>query len=231
MRRFRAQLVVLIASVAIVPSAAQDVARFVNLGFSDDSRVFMFAQYGVTRETATPYAEIYTVDVPDNTFINSGLASSEFDTPVGPGQDGLGALFTLLPQVRAVVSQYDVHHLRQGRLIYVFINGSEVRSRIEFRDFETDNTYAIELIQEARGSGASGSAAFSLNVRVNSPSGSVSSVQVGRPDLFRHGVNEYAISQVIVSPDGRSLVIVMQRNTEAETGVRQRYMVETVRLF
>ena len=231
MRRFRAQLVVLIASVAIVPSAAQDVARFVNLGFSDDSRVFMFAQYGVTRETATPYAEIYTVDVPDNTFISSGLASSEFDTPVGPGQDGLGALFTLLPRVRAVVSQYDVHHLRQGRLIYVFINGSEVRSRIEFRDFETDNTYAIELIQEARGSGASGSAAFSLNVRVNSPSGSVSSAQVGRPELFRHGVNEYAISQVIVSPDGRSLVIVIQRNTEAETGVRQRYMVETVRLF
>lgn len=191
----------------------------------------MFAQYGVTRETATPYAEIYTVDVPDNTFISSGLASSEFDTPVGPGQDGLGALFTLLPRVRAVVSQYDVHHLRQGRLIYVFINGSEVRSRIEFRDFETDNTYAIELIQEARGSGASGSAAFSLNVRVNSPSGSVSSAQVGRPELFRHGVNEYAISQVIVSPDGRSLVIVIQRNTEAETGVRQRYMVETVRLF
>ena len=231
MYRFRAQLVVLIALIAITPLVAEDVARFVNLGFSDDSRVFMFAQYGVTRETATPYAEIYTVDVPDNTFIRSGLASNEFDTPVGPGQDGLGALFALLPRVRGVVSQYNVHHLRQGRLIYVLINGSEARRQIEFRDFETGNTYAIELIQEARGSGASGSAAFYLNVQVTSATEHVSSAQVGRPDLFRSGVNEYVISQVIVSPNERSLVIVMQRNTEAETGVRQRYMVETVRLF
>lgn len=231
MRMFRTQLFLLISFIAITPLAADDVARFVNLGFSNDSRVFMFAQYGIARETAAPYAEIFTVDVPNNTFIRSGLASDEFDSPVGPGQDGLGALFAVFPQVRSVVSQYNIHHVRQGRLIYVFINGSEVRDRIQFRDFETGNAYAIELIQESRGSGESGSAAFYLDVQVTPTSGRTSSTQVGRPGFFRRGVNEYAISQVIVSPDERSLVIVMQRNTDTDAGVRQRYMVETVRLF
>ena len=89
---------VLILSV-LVPLAAGDVANFVNLGFSEDSSVCMFGQYGVIDGEERPYAEIYTVNVHKNAFVPNGVTKKVFTDEVQPGQDGAGALFNLLHQV------------------------------------------------------------------------------------------------------------------------------------
>ena len=224
-----AVVILLLVTIAGTVSAG-DAARFVNLGFSPDSRVFMFAQHGISEENGFPFAEIYTVDVPDNSFVSGGVARETYSTALSPGQDGSGALYTLLPTVRTVVDRYRINHLRQGRLVYLLVNGEEVRERIEFRDFESGNRYDIRITQESRGSGASVRAAFHLDISTELANGTTITRRVGRPGYFRDDIDRYRINQVIVAPDERSLVVVVERIRDTGSGTRIRYMVETVRL-
>ena len=52
---------------------------------------------------------------------------------------------------------------------------------------------------------------------------------VGLPDYWRKGVRRYKIKQVLLAPDERSVVIVVEREEQDSTGVNIRYMVETFR--
>jgi predicted secreted protein len=209
---------------------AGDVAHFINLGFSPDSRIFMFAQHGIAEGDGAPFADIFTVDVPGNDFVAGGLRSATYDVTISPGQDGLGALLTLLPEAAPIVRSHRVSHLRQGRLVYLLVNGETERDRIEFRDFENGDRYTVAMTQNLRGSGQSGSAAFHLDVTTRFANGVEGTHRVGRPGFYRDGVNRYRIRQILLSPDERSLVIVVERITDTASGQRIRYMVETVRV-
>ena len=74
-------------------ASAGDIARFVNLGFSPDSRYFMFGQYGIQEKGSAPWAESYIVDVKANAFVPRGVHKVTGSQPVDPGTDGIGALF------------------------------------------------------------------------------------------------------------------------------------------
>ncbi len=222
--------IVVLVFLSLSVTYAGDVAHFINLGFSPDSRVFMFAQHGITQEESNPFAEIYAVDVPRNEFISAGVLSREYDVQISPGQDGSGALYSLLPEVRPTIEEYELNHLRQGRLIYLLVNGEEPRSRIQFRDFETNDSFAITMTQDARGAGPDGSAAFHLDVVAQLSDGTEIEQRVGRPEYYRDGVNRYQIRQVVAGPDGNSLVIVVERITDSANGRHIRYMVETLTL-
>ena len=230
--RIRLYLVAFLLVATAGITSAGDVARFTNLGFSPDSGVFMFAQYGINHPEGKPFAEIYTVDVPRNVFVTGAVERRIFDKAVTAGQDGSGALFTLLPPLHSTVRDHEIDHLDQGRIIYLLVNGEgdEPRSRIEFRDFRTGTRYTISITQNARGRGVDGSAAFHLNLTARYTDGTIVEQRVGRPDFYRDGVNRYRVGRVIIAPDNRSLVIVMERITDISGGRRIRYMVETVRL-
>ena len=225
-------VVVFLLILATATASAGDVARFTNLGFSPDSGVFMFAQYGVSHAESKPFAEIYTVDVPGNVFVSGGVRTQVFDRTVSGGQDGSGALFTLLPELRPIITTHRVDHLEQGRIIYFLVNGENEpdRQRIEFRDFRTGSNFSINVTQSARGRSSDGSAAFHLDLRVRYEDGTVVERRVGRPSLYRDGVNRYRVGRVIAAPDNRSLIIVIERITDLAGGRQVRYMVETVRL-
>ena len=74
--------------------SAGDHAAFVNLGFSNNSRYFMFGFYGVNEESS-PYSEIYLVNVHANDFVPEGVKRGIYRVPIEPGQEGAGAFFTL----------------------------------------------------------------------------------------------------------------------------------------
>jgi predicted secreted protein len=142
----------------------------------------------------------------------------------------LGALLTLLPDAAPIVRTHRISHLRQGRLVYLLVNGETQRNRIEFRDFENGDRYTVTMTQDARGTGETGSAAFHLDVATRFANGAEGTHRVGRPSLYRDGVNQYRVRQILLSPDERSLVIVVERITDTPSGQRVRYMVETVRV-
>ena len=218
--------VCLFATAAIFGFAG-DIASFVNLGFSGDGRYFMFGQYGINEESL-PYAEIYTVDVPANSFVTGGVFKREYPVAVNPGQEGQGALFTLLHTARDHVNKYRIDHMKPGRILYLLLNGDDPERSLSFRDFETGNRYSIDLIQSSRGSGKSVEAAFYITMRLTRSSGTSSDYTIGRPGYYRSGVRGYQIRSIYASPDESSLVFVIEREEADTGGANIRYMVETV---
>ena len=208
---------------------AGDIATFQNLGFSPDSRYFMFAQYGAKEKTSLPYAELYVVDVAANRFVPGGVEKAEYNNPVEPGVDGRGALFNLLSQSLDLKKRWNIDHTLSGRLVYILLDGAEPKSQLEFRDFQGKKKYRITLVQSSSGSATEVKSSFHLLVTVEEPSGRFTSHTVGLPDYWRNGVRRYQIKQVLLAPDDRSVVIVIERQEQDSGGVNIRYMVETLR--
>jgi predicted secreted protein len=225
----RAILVFLLALAAISASAG-DAAVFQNLGFSPDGKYFMFAQFGVKEKTTQPYAELYTVDVARNRFVSGGIRKTAGKNAVEPGSDGRGALFNLLADSLALKRKYGVDHTLTGRLLYILLDGADPKPELEFRDFQTEKKYRIVLNQSSTGSGQGVRSSFHLVVTVEDKSSQIRSYTAGDPEYWRDGVRRYRIRQVILAPDGRSLIFAMEKEQEEPSGADIRYMVETLKL-
>ena len=208
---------------------AGDYATFQNLGFSADSGYFMFGQYGADEKNALPYAEIFVVDVAANRFVPGGVKEAAYDNPIQPGVDGRGALFNLLTDSVELKKRWRIDHTLTGRLVYILLDGAQPKSQLEFRDFQDKKKYRITLVQSARGSGTEVSSSFHLVITVEGESGSFTTHTVGLPDYWRKGVRSYKIKQVLLAPDERSVVMVIEREEQDSSGVNIRYMVETLR--
>ncbi len=207
-----------------------DAATFVNLGFSVDQQTYMFAQYGIGVLSGRAYAELYTVDVPANEFVSDGVFRRTYDQDIQAGQDGSGALYRVLRKAAGMIDSHSIDHLQTGRPIYILMNDEEPKERIEFRDFESDRRYEVELHQEREGSGTDIRARFHLDVTIQRSDGSVHEERIGLPDHWRDGVESYRVRQALVSSDERSLVFVIEMHRPTERGKSIRYMVETTRL-
>lgn len=146
---------VLILLVTFAASAG-DIARFVNLGFSPDSRYFMFGQYGIQQKTSTPWAEAYIVDVRANAFVSRGVHKVSSSVPVDPGTDGIGALFDAVVEARAQETLYKVRHTVTGRMLYILVDGAPAPDIVDFRDFQTGRNYEITMTQSPTGRGGWG---------------------------------------------------------------------------
>lgn len=228
-----AKRLILIGILCVLAAAAAfagDVAQFVNLGFSEDSRFFMFAQYGVLEKNTAPYAELFVVDVPANAFTNRGVRKLSYTRSVEPGNKGQGALFNLIEDSTGQRRQYRIDHLLTGRLLYLLMNGVEAGDTLEFRDFQTGRKYTMNLIQSATEEGKEVSSSFHIKLTIEDRDGGVRSLDVGNPGLRRSGVRSYLIKQILLAPDGKSLVLIIQRAEQDTRGSNIRYMVETVRV-
>lgn len=226
----RFYLVGILFILAIAPLTAGDVATFVNLGFSTDSSVFMFGQYGVVNGEEQPYAEIYTVDVPGNRFVPQGVLKQTYSKELQPGQDGMGALLNLLHQARPMVDKYEIDHLSNGRLVYIHLDGDKPKERIEFRDFVRGDSYVLTLVQQKFGAESSVSASFHINLAVTSRGGATRTFTLGLPDYKREKVMSYRIKAVFFSPDESGLVMIVEKEMWSEEGRNIRFMVETTPL-
>lgn len=225
----RVLLICLLLLVAVVGFAG-DIASFQNLGFSENGRYFVFGQYGVLEGSLKLYAELYAVDVRANRFVPNGTRTAEYDEKLEPGNNGIGALFTLFRSSDALIRQYDINHMKTGRLLYILVNGDEPKSHLEFRDFSTGRSYTIDLIQMRSGSDDSVSSSFHVNLAVREKNGSQKYYTVGLPNYRRTGVLQYKIRRILLSPDGTSLVFVVEKEEVNDSGVNVRYMVETVNI-
>jgi predicted secreted protein len=216
--------------ILLVTSAAfgGDIARFVNLGFSPDSRYFMFGQYGVSEKTLTPWAESYIVDMRANAFVSRGVRRVSSSQQVGPGNDGIGALFDAAEEALPQKARSRIHHLATGRILYILVDGASAPDSVSFRDFQTGRSYDVTLTQSPP-VGEAG-ASFILAVSVTQKDGAVLTYTAGNPSFRRPGVKAYQLKEVILAPDNASLVFVVQREEQDARGDNVRYMIETVRI-
>lgn len=226
----RAALAGLALAVSLTAFAG-DIAAFQNLGFSADSRYFMFGQYGVAAKGGTPYADIFIVDVSRNAFVPGATRSFQGTAVADPASSGIGALFSLFRDSVSLAQKHAIDHTAAGRPLYILVDGEQPKESIEFRDFPTGWSYKVGLYQSASGSGETVQSSFHI-VLTRSKGGASRSYTLGLPNLVRTGVKRYLIRQILLAPDEKSLVAVVEKQMENGTagGFSARYMVETVRL-
>jgi predicted secreted protein len=219
---------------------AGDTASFVDLGFSPDGKVYMFAQYGVQSVTLKPWADLFAVDVPRNNFVEGGKVSYLHDRPVSAGADGSGALYRLIAKNAALAAQYGVDFLIQGQPLYIALNGDPQEGgagdppggeSIEFRDFEGGFSYRASLRPLVEGSGAQLTSSFYINLERTSPEGSRKNYTVGTPQVKRPRIASYRIRKVMIAPRDGSMIFVVEMKKQEKDGADIRYMVEAVRLY
>lgn len=226
-RKFVLVLFLILCSFSVF---AGDVADYVNLGFSDNSKFFMFGLYGIEYKSSNPYAEIYTVKVSENRFADKGVYSKMSPTIMQPGQDGSGALYNLLRDNNEALKAFNINHLNKGRIVYLLINGAEPKNTLEFRDFKNNGRYTVKLIQEQFGSEKEPSSSFHIDLTVTDKTNTISTYKIGLPDYKRKDVLKYRIKQVMFAPNEKSLVFVVEKEILDGAGPSIRYMVETVNL-
>ena len=207
---------------------AGDIAQYINLGFSNDSRYFMFGQYGISSENTRAFADIYIVDVPANDFIEGGVRSKVFNDDVLPGQEGLGALCTLLEGSMPLIRKTDINHIATGRVVYLLVNGAKPKERLQFRDFFKDDAYTVTLIQEKFGISENVSASFHINLAITDKMNNTNTYTIGIPNYKRDKVSSYRIKQVVFTPSEDGLVFVIEKEIIGPSGKSIRYMVETL---
>jgi predicted secreted protein len=213
---------------------AGDNASFVDLGFSPDGKVYMFAQYGVDSRTLRPWADLGVVDVPRNNFVPGGRVSYTYTDGVVPGQDGSGALYRLIAQNSALADRYGINFLRQGQPLYISLETStgpgDGGETIEFRDFQAGVSYKASLIPTLEGYGTNLKSSFYINLEKTARDGSKRSYVVGTPGIKRPLITSYRIRKVMIAPRDGSLIFVIEMKKPGEGGFDLRYMVEALRL-
>ncbi len=208
-----------------------DIAQFVNMGFSKDSKFFMFAQYGILEEGSKPYSDIFIVDIPKNDFVKSGVKHFVAKESANPGDTGEGALFNLIEEVIQKKKEYKIDHLNTGRILFLLLNGEKPKERIEFRDFQTGKKYTIRMVQNSFGKGKNISSSFYIDVDIVTQKTSQSvHYEVGLPNYRRKGVKGYRIRKILITPDQKSLIFVIEKEEIDKTGSNIRYMVEALKI-
>ncbi|MCL2759391.1 MAG: DUF2259 domain-containing protein [Treponema sp.] len=211
---------------------AGDSAVFVDLGFSQDGRTFMFGQYGVMSPSLRPWADLYVVDVVSNTFVPNGRVSFTQDSPIRAGQDGSGIFHRLVSNNSSLSSRHGINFQNQGLPLYISRdeNPPSRGERIEFRDFLSGKSYKAQLVPTINGSGQNVSSRFHINLEVTSPNGQFRTYTVGTPNFTRQRIAQYNIKRVLIDANGGSVIFVIEMMRVAENGYDIRYMVEAVRL-
>jgi predicted secreted protein len=211
---------------------AGDSASFVDLGFSPDGTIYMFAQYGVKTGTLKPWADMYVVDVLRNNFVSGGRISYTHDKAIEAGQDGAGALYRVITKNAEFIERYGLSYPNQGQPLYIALSGDPAYEgkTVAFRDFVSGVSYQADLVEKINGTGKNTQSSFYITLESVDGDGEAKRYTIGAPQLERPLIYAYRIKKVLVAPSGNSLIFVVEMNLHGENGPDVRYMVEVLRL-
>jgi predicted secreted protein len=225
--------IILLIALALLfsPLWAQDTAVFVDLGFSPDGRTYSFGQHGINADNLRPWAEFCVIDVASNNFVPGGRINYVHDSPVVAGNDGSGALFRIISRNAALADRYNIGYLLQGYPLYVSLENGVIygNETIEFRNFETGESYRATLT--ASGYNTPSGSSFTISLEKRNIDGTARNYTIGNAGIKRPGIVSYRIRKVLVAPRTGSLIFVIEMKRQNASGSTDiRYMVETLRL-
>jgi len=214
---------------------AGDAAAFVDLGISSDGRTYAFGEYGKTDKTFQGYAEIYTVDIAKNDFVDGAVFKTQASSATG-SKSGKAVFDELFAKAAWKLKPYDFKQAEVDNLLYVRDDKKAGESEIVFKDFEGSTVeqsvfYHIKLVKTCEGSGENLRSSFFITLEKKNGDGDVISRNiVGSPDIKRKKVTDYRIDRIFSDKSGRNLVFVVEKTLSDVNGSSIRYMVETIRL-
>ncbi len=212
---------------------AGDVAVFVDEGFSSDGTIYVFGQYGSVDKTWQGYAQIYTVDIAENDYVDGGV----FSTPASSATQGKNG-HTLYTDLRKKNTRYlddlQLKTIDINNTLYIRNTSKSPTETISITDFEATSgasapSYTISLTPWFSGNTPSSQSSFFITVEKRDENGNSLGKQViGNPDIKRKGVIAYNIEKILKSPDGNSFIFIIEKTHATENGNSIRYMVETL---
>lgn len=215
---------------------AGDVATFVDKGFTDDGKYYVFGQYGKVDKKFQGYAEIYQVDIAANDYVDAGLFKTKPSAVTADknGRDVYDALeaksYYYYKDVKTTVANPD-------HVLYilddVYKTGTDKIVFTDFRcpDIEKQDIYEIQLMPTVKGTGKNCKSSFYINVVKKDADGNVlSTTKVGTPSINRKGVTNYKIERIFCDKSEKNFIFVIEKIIEDDTGISIRYMVEAAKM-
>lgn len=221
---------------AAFASFAGDSAVLVDNGFSADGNYYIFGQYGKIDKKFQGWAEIYTVDVLKNDYVDNEVYKIK-PSAVTFDKTGKEVYESLAGKNYLSLKKYNCAQNSPDQILY--IREEEKKSgtdEIEFKDFissvSSDQAfYKVQLVPSVFGEGANVKSSFYINLeKLDSKGNCLAWQKIGNPEISRKGVKNYKIERIACDKSGKNLVFIVEKTMEDKTGINIRYMVEAARL-
>ena len=224
-----------IVSVFLITALfAGDVASFVDKGFTEDGKYYLFGQFGKTDKKFQGWAEIYQVDIEKNDYVNGGVFRTK-PSAVTAGKNGREVYEALEAKSFYYLKDVKCEKADPEHVLYILddVNKSGT-DEIVFTDFKSDienpDTFHIQLVPTVNGSGKKVSSSFYIDVEKRDADGNlIFKKKVGSPDIVRKGVYNYKIERIVCDKSEKSFIFVVEKMMEDDSGINIRYMVEAAR--
>lgn len=224
----------LLSFTTLLFSFAGDAAAFSDIGFSSDGTKYIFGEYGKIDKKFQAWAEIYTVDIAKNDFVPNEVFKTNPSSATA-SMSGKKAYDDLKAKSNSTIKKYNCTPYDIANLLYLK-EGSAVTNDILFQDFDAsygdkDIFYRIKLVPTYRGKGKNVVSKYYINMQMEDGDGKVlKSWKIGTPDFERKGISSYQIERIFTDNAKKSMIFVIQKTLEDDSGTSIRYMVETVKL-
>jgi len=225
----------LIMIIGLSALSAGDVATFVDMGFSEDGKYYVFGQYGKTDKKFQGWAEIYQVDIAANDYTDNGVFKTK-PSAVTADKKGREVFEALEGKSYYYFKDLKCETANMDHVLYILddVNKSGT-DEIVFKDFrsadlENADVYNIKLYPTVKGSGKNTRSSFYIMLEKKNAAGEViTSRKIGSPDINRKGVTNYKIERIFCDKSEKNLIFVIEKMMEDDTGTSIRYMIEAAK--
>lgn len=221
---------------AAFASFAGDSAVLVDNGFSADGNYYIFGQYGKIDKKFQGWAEIYTVDVLKNDYVDNEVYRVK-PSAVTFDKTGKEVYESLAGKNYLSIKKYNCAQNSPEQILYIREEEKKAGTdEIEFKDFissvsDDQAYYKVVLVPTVSGEGINVKSSFYIDIeKLDSKGAVLASQKIGNPGITRRGVKNYKIERIVCDKTGKKLVFIVEKTMEDKTGINIRYMIETARL-
>lgn len=221
---------------AAFASFAGDSAVLVDNGFSADGNYYIFGQYGKIDKKFQGWAEIYTVDVLKNDYVDNEVYRVK-PSAVTFDKTGKEVYESLAGKNYLSIKKYNCAQNAPEQILYIREEEKKAGTdEIEFKDFissvsDDQAYYKVVLVPTVSGEGINVKSSFYIDIeKLDSKGAVLASQRIGNPGITRKGVKNYKIERIVCDKTGKKLVFIVEKTMEDKTGINIRYMIETARL-
>lgn len=221
---------------AAFASFAGDSAVLVDNGFSADGNYYIFGQYGKIDKKFQGWAEIYTVDVLKNDYVDNEVYRVK-PSAVTFDKTGKEVYESLAGKNYLSIKKYNCAQNSPKQILYIREEEKKAGTdEIEFKDFissvsDDQAYYKVVLVPTVSGEGINVKSSFYIDIeKLDSKGAVLASQKIGNPGITRKGVKNYKIERIVCDKTGKKLVFIVEKTMEDKTGINIRYMIETARL-
>ena len=222
----------LVMMLGLSAVSAGDVATFVDKGFSEDGKYYVFGQYGKTDKKFQGWAELYQVDIAANDYTDNGVFKTK-PSAVTADKHGNEVFEALEEKSFYYFKDLKCEPANIDHVLYILDDVNKTGTdEIVFKDFRSadlDNAdvYHIRLYPTVTGSGKNTRSSFYIMLEKKNAAGEIlMSRKIGTPSINRKGVTNYKIERIFCDKSEKNLIFVIEKMMEDDTGTSIRYMVE-----